>query len=296
VQQSTSINIWTLSWQGRTLRQDDPLIASTQWDSHPHIGPKEDRIAFVSRRSGHPEVWSVRADGSTPVQLTALEGGTVATPRWHPDSSLVAFSARRGGHTDLYLVSAQGSVMRRLTTDDGEERMPAWSKEGHHLYFSSNRTGSWQIWELSPDSSSQVRRLTWEGGLAAEESMDGSELYFVRPDTLGLWARPLPPDSLRDELGLFALRDTARQVVPDLAPLDYANWHVTADGIYYVRRSGQTAELVNADPATGQTRVVASFTDLPRHAALALAPSGRWGLATRFDRQASDILLIENYR
>jgi dipeptidyl aminopeptidase/acylaminoacyl peptidase len=247
-------------------------------------------------------VWSVRADGSEPAQLTTLEGPSVATPRWHPDSALVAFAARHGGHTDVHLVRADGGPARPVASTPYEERMPAWSRDGRRLYFASNRSGSWQIWQADvsrPDA--PPRRVTRIGGLAAQESADGRALYVARPDTTGLWRLPLAPDATTTDARTAPPMRTPRaaeaeQVVPDLAPLDYANWHLAPDGLYYVRRRGRRADLVFHRFATGRRRVVARLGDLPRDAALALAPSGRWGLVARLDRQASDILLVENFR
>ncbi len=311
VQHAQSTNIWTLGWRGTRLVPTEALVASTQRDAHPAIGPREERIAFVSRRSGHPEVWSVRADGSAPAHLTTLEGPSVATPRWHPDSALVAFAARHSSHTDVYLVRADGGPARAVASTPHEERMPAWSRDGRRLYFASNRSGSWQIWQVDvrrPEAA--PRRMTRDGGLAAQEGADGRALYVVRPDTTGIWRLPLAPGATTTGATTTGAAPAAapgarartpraaaaEQVVPDFAPLDYANWHLAPDGLYYVRRQGRRADLVFHRFATGRRRVVARLGDLPRDAALALAPSGRWGLVARLDRQASDILLVENVR
>ena len=48
------------------------FISSTQRDGAPQFSPDGKRIAFVSERSGHTEIWVCNGDGSSPVELTSF--------------------------------------------------------------------------------------------------------------------------------------------------------------------------------------------------------------------------------
>jgi dipeptidyl aminopeptidase/acylaminoacyl peptidase len=59
------------------------------------------------------------------------------------------FAANRG-KTDIWLVGADGGAARPLTSDGASNDNPRWSPDGATLYFLSKRSGSDQIWRLSP--------------------------------------------------------------------------------------------------------------------------------------------------
>jgi dipeptidyl aminopeptidase/acylaminoacyl peptidase len=85
----------------------------------------------------------------------------ITDPQPSPRGDRVAFVVRttdfegNRGKTDLWLVGIDGSGARPLTTDGADYSNPRWSPDGATLYFLSSRSGSGQIWRLSPMSSGQ---------------------------------------------------------------------------------------------------------------------------------------------
>lgn len=59
-------------------------------DQDPQWSPDGRRLAFVSRRSGHAEVWVIPTDGGEAQRLTFTPNGAT-TPRWRPDSRALVF-------------------------------------------------------------------------------------------------------------------------------------------------------------------------------------------------------------
>ena len=80
----------------------------------------------------------------------------ITEPQASPRGDLVAFVVRTNdfaanrGKNDLWLVGADGSDARSLTSDGAGYGNPRWSPDGATLYFLSTRSGSSQIWRLSP--------------------------------------------------------------------------------------------------------------------------------------------------
>ena len=52
-------------------------------------GQADGKIAFLSYREGHNDVWVMNADGSDPVNLT--KGQNCASPVWSPDGTKIAY-------------------------------------------------------------------------------------------------------------------------------------------------------------------------------------------------------------
>ncbi len=281
VQRAYDVNIWRMTFPAGH-RGTEALISSTRWDANPTISPTEDRIAFVSNRSGSHELWTCAPDGSDPLQVTSLPGALVHTPRWAPDGQRLAFVAHPEGRGDLFVMPAHGGPPRRLTTPPSDESAPSWSSDGQWLYFASNRTGQWQIWKMPADSGAATQ-VTVTGGRAAFESPDATTLYFVRPDTTGIWEMPLTGGA-------------PRQVLDALKPEDWGNWAVVETGLYFVDRRATPPMLTFYDVRRGRTQPVVALDVMPDVAGLAVAPGQTWLLYTREDRKESDVLLVASPR
>lgn len=282
VQREEEANLWAVPLDPAAIAPDRPAIASTRWDSHPALSADGRRVAFVSNRTGAYEVWVSGAAGTDPYPVTELGGPFVTTPRWDPQGRRIAFVAKVEGSADIYVVDAAGGQPRRITTAESNEMAPAWSRDGRTLYFASSRSGRWEVWKRSADASSDPVQVTDDGAFAAQESPDGRTLYTTRRGTTGLWQRPVSG-------GEPVLVD------PALQPADWANWSVTAAGVYTVRRDAGGAALYLRDPVTGGSARVAGLDRFPEHPALAVSADGRRAVATRLDRSNSDLLLVEDF-
>jgi Tol biopolymer transport system component len=159
---------------------------------------------------------------------------------------------------------------------------PSWSADGSTLYFSSNREDTWQIWAFSFTDES-LEPITRTGGIAAFEAPDGTSLFFVKPDTAGVWQMPL-------EGGEETL------VLPHLQPSDWGNWTVRPSGIYYIRRLRSVPLIEQLRFSNGRTYRVAFLKDVPEHPSFAVAPDASWFLYTRVERSESDLLLVRDFQ
>jgi Tol biopolymer transport system component len=255
--------------------------ANDEWNYEPAVSPDGGRVAFVSTRSGNPEVWVTGRDGGTAMKLTSFRGARIETPRWSPDGRRLVFSARRETRADLWVVEAAGGVPDSLTTGPGDAVAPSWSRDGQSIYFASRRSGAWQVWKLLVSERSAAA-VTRDGGYAARESPDGRVLYFTRAGEPGIW---------RQE----ADDGPASRVVAELAPEDWENWDVGTDGVYFREPSGPHKEPTVVFLAFGSSQPV-PLAPLPEQgwSGFSVSPDGSWLVYPRADRHTCDIRLIEN--
>lgn len=317
-QQSSQVDIWTFPTDPQATAGEAPIISSTQRDARPSIRPDGERIAFVSHRSGHPEIWTSTTDGSDLSQLTSFEATAIHSVVWSPDGQRLALSAQMAGRTDLYTVSTTGSGATRLTESEGEHLSPHWSRDGASIYFASNRTGAWDIWRQPVDGGPAVQ-ITRGGGVAAQESPDADALYFVRPDTAGIWTAPLDtarfpiavastdasaqPDSLIPGAGARpASRQadsvddagrTYRRVVDGFLPIHRDEWWVQSNGIYYRTQHDGTATIRHQAFGAETERTLHRFDDPLSGQSFAIAPDGSWLAIAQAQNRESDIMSVE---
>lgn len=160
---SNAMEIYVSSVSGTSIRRltyNDRII-----DTSPRWNPKTGReIAFVSDRSGSPQLFVMDSDGGNVRRLLAA-GGQADTPAWSPDGRYIAYTWRPSSETsfNIYVMDVASGQVVQLTDHAGSNEASAWSPDGRHLVFQSNRTGTPEIWAMHIDGSEQ-RRLTNSGG------------------------------------------------------------------------------------------------------------------------------------
>ena len=84
------------------------------------------------------------------------------------------------GNPDIFLYDLKKKVWKQLTTHFGIDTEPAWSPNGKKLLFTSNRSGSPQIYEINL-STKKIRRRTFEGNYNARARFlpDGRRFILV---------------------------------------------------------------------------------------------------------------------
>ena len=86
-----------------------------------------------------------------------------------------AFEATDRTQGDIWSVRPDGSALRQLTDAPGLDICPAYSADGKHIAFCSNRTGSYEIWVMDANGKDE-RQLTELGTRSTfpDFSPDGS--------------------------------------------------------------------------------------------------------------------------
>jgi len=246
-----------------------PVVTSSLWNRQPHLWPDGRRVAFVSARTGVPEVWTADADGGRLTRLTHL-AAHAAHPRVSPDGRSVAFLAWADGAHHLHVAAADGGPPRRLAPADGP---PRWTRDGRALLVGRRDGARWSVWRVPADGRAP-RRVA--DGMVAEETPDGA-LLVARADAPGLW------------------RD-GRRVADVPAAGDAASWAVTTAGVVVLDRP--RARLVRLDARTGAATPLAPAPGrtLTGEAALTASADGRVLVVARVERVEADLLLVDGAR
>lgn len=273
-----------IRWELLGDKGGTPLITSPRWDQMAEFSPDGARIAFVSHRSMANEIWVCEADGLRPYMVTSQDGPATEWPRWSPDGKTLAFTGRPGGNSDIFLVPAQGGPTRRLTHHAAQDLFASWSRDGKWVYFSSNRTGRYEVWKTQADETGSAVQVTRNGGYVNRESTDGKFLYYMKPGS-GLWRYPTAGGEEFQVLGGRVGEGWNR---------DWSNWALHEQGILVADAERLTLGFFR--PGTKELIMSREIPRLSWADGLSLSPDGRWLLLTRQEPAGADIVLIDHFR
>ena len=272
-------NIWRVDLGDRGGAIAKPFIKSTRKDGIMAYSPDGRKIAFESNRSGTTEIWICDHDGSSPRQITSFGTGWSGSPAWSPDGKSIAFDrSDPSSGWRVYVVGAQGGKPLQVVSDASNNVAPGWSRDGRWIYFSSDRTGRFEVWKIPSAGGAQIQ-VTRHGGVAPQESPDGAELYFQKGGgpTGPLWKKCL-------------LRGTESKVLRSVYNRNFA---LVQGGVYYIDRGGPDAQLRYLNLRSGRdTKLTKLFARCP---GLAVSPDNRWLLFSQVDFVAGDLMLVENF-
>jgi Tol biopolymer transport system component len=268
------------------------FIYSTRADVLGSFSPDGDHIAFVSTRSGHRSLWTCDGEGQNCRDYQVRPA--VESLRWSPDGRRIAFAGwdPDTAKLDVYTGDVDTGFTRNVTAGIASDGEPSWSHDGHWMYFSSNRTGEFQVWKMPSDGGAAVQ-ITKRGGFRSFESDDGRWLYYCNPvPTGGVWRMPVD--------GGAEVQLLARQ----LACTDWALWKENL--LYFAvaapgrglsfeprvgRDEGPSIEIMDLN--TGHARRLRPLATTSRH--LAVSSDGRWLLYSQDDGTIGDLMLVDDF-
>jgi Tol biopolymer transport system component/predicted Ser/Thr protein kinase len=298
--QEVDTNVWQLPLDetGRPAADPSRLIASTLLDGSPDFSRDGKFLTFASNRTGRDQIWISAPDGSSARDITKVSGtfiSFVGSPRWSPDGTRLVFDARVKGNADIYVIPRDGGDWRRLTTDPSSDVIPTWSRDGRWVYFTSRRTGRPEVWRVPSEGGTEAR-VTFDGGFAAQESLDGTMIYYGKTRELSpLFSRPKAGGA---ETPLLVDRTgTPHRVV------QFACWRPTTNGVVFIEEleSNGTAPKRHAIQRLRPDGVLETLAIMPNPASIgaggiAVSPDGRRVLFTVLDSESSDIYLLQPFR
>ncbi|MCB2214188.1 serine/threonine-protein kinase [bacterium] len=171
--------------------------AGSPTDAAPTISPTptgggDEMLAFVSERSGQPQIWMMDIGEDAPTQLTDVVDGA-CQPSWSPDGEQVVFTspcarkrARYPG-SSLYILDVPSGELTPLPSSLEGDFDPAWSPDGDWIAYTSLINGQMQLMKLSTADLTTVVQLS-DGSYDDFDpawSPDGERLAFIRIRSVG---------------------------------------------------------------------------------------------------------------
>ena len=128
-------------------------------DMSPVYNPRTGgQIAWISGRTGLPQLYIMESDGSSVQRLT--DTGYVSAPSWSPTGQFIAFGWNRKygpgapGGQDIYIMEVSTKKWIQLTHDGGQCDFPSWSPDGRHIVYANSpdgRVAHMRIWTMLAD-------------------------------------------------------------------------------------------------------------------------------------------------
>jgi hypothetical protein len=217
-------------WRYQISRDQHQLVITDHSvNSMPRIAANQ--LLFLSDRAGHYQIWQ-QPLAPSPAGLSSF----TPTAPFTQAARLLSELPQHQGFTRFsispdqqhILLSQQGAIYQ-LSLQDGhyQKVLPAseganvvnWSTHADAIVYSSNKTGDWQLWRYDV-ASKQSTALTNDGGYSG--IIANNVLYFSRYHRNGLWRKALPDGP-------------AQLILADFDVVNWLNWQLEADGIYYFR-------------------------------------------------------------
>jgi Tol biopolymer transport system component len=252
-----------------------PLIQSTRRDVTPRFFPQDDRIVFLSTRSGNSEIWMADSDGGNPLRLTQFDGPLSGAPVACADGKRVALDSRAGGRSQLFVLDVDERQPRQLRTEQSLG-LPAWSADCRWLLASDGRARLFKL----PAGGGAPEPFTAQKSYYAQVVGDRVIFNVKRENGVQLWSRDMTGGPEREIEGL---------------PLIGYNeaWAVTPAGVYFTGQDRGVPTLFFHAFATPGTRRIASLPKTPEPGGglgISVSADGRWLLYSQAGEAESDIM------
>ena len=147
------------------------------------------RLAAVQDNSTS-SIWvAPDADASRARQINS-EAGMIQELAWTPDGRIV-YRSNAGGNAEIWVMNADGSNPTQLTVDAHVHPGLSVSPDGRYIFFSSDRTGHFNIWRVDMDGDN-FKQLTFsDGELFPQCTPDGAWVVYQRSEAESrLWKVP----------------------------------------------------------------------------------------------------------
>ncbi len=143
-------HVWVCDADGGNVHRlsDLPSNSTRHYEFDPGFAPDNKTVVFLQG----DDLWKGALGRPTPVRITEKNNGIDETaPTYSPDGRWIAIAGYdlKTKAWDIYTLSHDGQGLRALTQQAGTNLAPSWSPDGEHILFYSNRSGSFELYEMT---------------------------------------------------------------------------------------------------------------------------------------------------
>jgi hypothetical protein len=160
--------IYTVGSDGSNLTR---LTFEPRDAQRPSWSPDGQRIAFDSERSGSPELFTIRPDGTDLTSLTPGLPGGERDPDWSPDGASISFVQISVAPTGVYRMPSSGGVAQHLGVPNAQAQ--AWSPDGQRIAFTTFEPTPRPVRTMNAADGQGVQQVT-----APQPSFDDQEVAW----------------------------------------------------------------------------------------------------------------------
>lgn len=233
------------------------LVSNGALNLAPSLSPDGMILAYTSYRGGAPAIYLRNLNKAQDKRLT-FRPGFALPGTWASNGRYLVLSKSENSNSDIFLYDHQRHHLRRLTLHSGSDFLPSFASDSYRVVFTSNRTGTLQVYITTINGRSPVR-LTKQG------QYNTSGIWSPRSDVIAFIGR-----GADQNLNLYTIRADGtgrRQVTQDGHVVEEApTWSPDGQSIMYTR----------TDNGNRQRRVAridgSSNRELPGHGSTCYAP------------------------
>lgn len=145
------------------------------------------RLAFISERTGKPEVYTSDLFCGEVKQITR-DNVPALMPRWSPDGAKIVYTSYKSGFPDIYLIDLAQPRRDIFVNYKGTNQGARFSPTGRQVAMVLSGTGNSEIWVTDAQGHNPMRKTTSDTVKSSPcFSPDGSRLVFASQPGPQLW-------------------------------------------------------------------------------------------------------------
>jgi Tol biopolymer transport system component/predicted Ser/Thr protein kinase len=260
---NSELMLMLLKADGASAGDAKPLTSGV-WDIGPLTWSADGKEVFFegSAGSNNPSLWRVARDGGTPIRLTMPSPIAGEPTIAHQTGRMVYVSGQYETKIFKLPLAPKTGEPQPLVEAIGDHRDMSVSPDGKHIAFTSNRTGSKEIWTADSDGRNQTQLTYFQGPAVGSPrwSPDGKSITFDGAASGSSDIYVVATDGGKPQR---LTTDGGNEVRP--------SWSHDSKWIYYGwERAGREAEIWKIPPTGGEPKQVGKGSQAME------TPDGAW--------------------